>query len=412
MLGFAAATRGVWKQCVCNVSGNITILFALTAPVVVAGAAFGVEIGGWYFDQVRLQQMADVSAYAGAVEARAGSNLSVMTSAAMATASDNAYDASSDTLTLHAPPTSGTHQNDHSVEVVLARHETRYFTGLFDSSPVTVSARAVATYETAANACVIALDPAASQSVYVSGSSSLSLVACNIMANSIAADAIYSQGSSSISTPCLMTAGGVSISGSVTETGCSAPMTQLSPVADPFKSVPEPVNSGACHSSGGKTLQPGRYCNGLSLNGSVTLKPGVYIIDGGTLKANGNAVVTGAGVTLVLANNASISFNGNAVLNLSAPTSGTYSGLLFFGSRSNASSASVTVNGASSSVMTGAIYFPKQTVSYTGDFSGANGCTQLVARTVQWSGNASLAADCSAYGMTILPVGGVVKIVE
>ena len=62
--------------------------------------------------------------------------------------------------------------------------------------------------------------------------------------------------------------------------------------------------------------------------------------------------------------------------------------------------------------MTGAIYFPNQAVAYTGNFQGANGCTQVVARTVQWSGNANLAVDCSAYGMNPLPVGGVVKIVE
>ncbi|MDI7776560.1 pilus assembly protein TadG-related protein [Asticcacaulis sp. EMRT-3] len=407
-----AKAQDKWLRCFRDNGGNITMLFALTAPVVIAGAAFGVEIGGWYFDQVRLQQMADVAAYAAAVEERAGSDLNVVTTAATAAAMKNDFDSSRDTLVLNTPPTSGIHQDNHSVEVLLSRHETRYFTGLFDSSPVSVSTRSVATFETAANACVIALDPAAPQSVYVSGSAMLNLVGCNIMANSIASDAIYSQGSSTVSVPCLMTAGDVSLSGPLTETACDAPMTQLAPVADPFKSVPEPADSGACQSSNGKTLQPGRYCNGLSLNSTITLNPGVYIIDGGTLKANGNASITGAGVTFVLASNAQVSFNGNAVLNLSAPTSGPYAGLLFFGSRSNSTSSSVTLNGASSSVMTGAIYFPNQTVSYTGDFAGANGCTQLVARVVQWSGNASLAADCSAYGMASLPVGGVVKIVE
>ena len=392
-----SAVQAVRRRFIGDAGGNITILFALTAPLVVAGAAYGVEIGLWYFDQLRLQQAADVAAYAGAVEDRAGSNVATIIAAATAVAEKNAFTASTDTLTLNAPPTSGTHRNDHSVEVRLVRKETRYFTGLFDSSPVMVSARAVATFETGASACIIALAPAAPQAVYISGNSTLDLVGCNVMSNSIAADAIYSQGSSTTSVPCLMTAGDVSLQGTVTETGCKAPMTQLSPVADPFKSVPEPANSGACQSYGGKTLQPGRYCGGLSLNGTITLSPGVYIIDGGTLKSNGNANITGTGVTFVLANNAQISFNGNSVLKLSAPTSGAYSGMLFFGSRSNSTLASVTLNGSSSSVMTGAIYFPNQTVTYTGDFSGANGCTQIVARIVQWSGNAALAADCSAY---------------
>jgi Flp pilus assembly protein TadG len=397
---------------VSNRRGNVAIIFALSTPIVLGGAAFGVETGLWYLDQVKLQQIADTAAFAAAVDNRAGQSATVISASASSAATDNGFDTSTDTLTLHTPPTSGSSQNANSSEVLLTRNEQRYITQLFDSSPVTVRARAVATYVTAANACIIALDPSASQAVYFSGSSTITLKGCNVMSDSISSTSVYGQGANTMTLPCMMTSGDAYIHSGLTETACAAPMTQLPPVADPFRNVPEPAVTGNCQNSNGNSLQPGRYCNGLSINNSVTFKPGVYIIDGGTFKANGNAVMTGSGVTFVLVNNATLSFNGNATMNFSPPTSGTYSGMLFFGSRSNSPSTSITLNGNAASVMTGAIYFPKQTVSYIGDLQGANGCTQVVARTIQWSGNSNLGVDCSAYGMNTLPVGGVVKIVE
>jgi len=395
-------------------SGNVTVIFAFSLPLVAGGAAFGVEVGGWFYDQVRLQQMADAAAVAAAIENRAGNPPAVMLTAATTAATDNGFNAATDTLTLNTPPVSGSYQNTNSSEVLLARNETRLFTALFNQGTVTVRARAVSTYTTAANACVIALDPGASQAVTFSGSSTVKLVGCNVMSDSISTQSIYSQGATTVQVPCLMTAGNVSINAAVSETSCTSPMTQLPPIADPFRNVSEPSVTGSCQSINGKgsTIQPGRYCGGLSINGATTFKPGVYIIDGGAFKLNGGATISGDGVMIYLANNATVSINGNAKLTLTPPTSGAWSGILFFGSRSNASSNSVTVNGTADSSLTGAIYFPKQPVSYTGDFAGANGCTQVIARTVSWSGNSNLAVDCSAYGMSPLPVGGAVKLAE
>ena len=56
------------------------------------------------------------------------------------------------------------------------------------------------------------------------------------------------------------------------------------------------------------------------------------------------------------------------------------------------------------------IYSPDASVSYIGNFSGANGCTQIVALTVSWSGNSTFSANCSSAGMTPVEVGSVVKL--
>ena len=62
--------------------------------------------------------------------------------------------------------------------------------------------------------------------------------------------------------------------------------------------------------------------------------------------------------------------------------------------------------------MTGAIYMPGQAVEYLGNFAGLSGCTQIVARTVSWSGSTAVEADCTAYGMRSLPVLHLVQLTE
>ncbi|ESQ91974.1 hypothetical protein ABAC460_03495 [Asticcacaulis sp. AC460] len=395
-----------------NKSGNVATIFAFSVPLVAGGAAFGLESGIWYLDQGKLQQAADAAAYAAGLEKRAGSSPQAMLAAAQSAAAANGFNATLGTVTLHAPPTSGTHKDDKSAEVILTRREPRYFSQVFDDSVITLRSRAVANFQNASNACVLALDTSANQAVYFSGNSTATFTGCNVMTNSLSASSIYSQGSTRVTAPCLMTTGGVSLGALVTQTVCTSAKTGLPPVADPFRNVPEPTVPGTCQNSNGATLQPGRYCGGLAINKNVTFNPGVYIIDGGTFRVNGNSTLSGSGVMFYLTNNATLAFNGNTVLTLTPPTTGTYKGMLFFGSRSNGTTTSITVNGNMASKMTGAIYFPKQPVSYLGNFQGHNGCTQLVARTIAWSGNTTVAIDCSAYGMSALAVGGVVKLVE
>ena len=106
-----------------------------------------------------------------------------------------------------------------------------------------------------------------------------------------------------------------------------------------------------------------------------------------------------------------VSMNGNATVTLSAPTLGTYSGMLFYGDRAGTAAQS-TFNGTANSLLTGAIYFPRQQVNYLGNFSGLNGCTQVVADTIQWSGNSTINQDCTSLGMKDIPAAQAVAVVE
>src|SRR6185295_10647857 len=158
----------------------------------------------------------------------------------------------------------------------------------------------------------------------------------------------------------------------------------------PFGDLVAPSTSGACAGTGGHTLSAGVYCSGLTLSGTTTLNPGVYVIKGGDLKINNNSSTTGAGVMFYLVGSARVSINGNATVNFSAATTGAYAGVLFFGDRSSIGGTVNKFNGTADSKLTGGIYFASQDIQYSGNFSGDGGCTQVVGSTIEWNGNATV----------------------
>ena len=113
------------------------------------------------------------------------------------------------------------------------------------------------------------------------------------------------------------------------------------------------------------TLQPGTYFGGIQITGNanVTFSPGTYILAGGGLTVTGNSALKGTGVTFYNTSAtgyayAPIDLTGNETANLSAPTSGTFEGFLFFQDPSvPVGSAGITVVGNSSSTFDGIVYF-------------------------------------------------------
>jgi putative Flp pilus-assembly TadE/G-like protein len=388
-------------------NANVATIFALTLPIVIGAAGFGVETSYWYYNSLKLQGTADAAAFAGALEQISGSDKPAIIAAATQSAASNGL--GSGTIVVNTPPASGPNTAKKAVEVIVGQNLDRMFTSIFTQAQVPEHARAVALITDASKACVLALDPSASQAALFSGNTSVKLIGCSVMSDSIASDAIKLQGSAGLQADCLITAGGVSLSNPVT-TVCAAPITQALPAADPFASLPAPAASNPCQNDNKATLSPGTYCSGMTLKGNVTLSPGVYVVQG-DLKINANAAIIGSGVTIFMSGSSIVSMNGNASVKLSAPTSGTYSGVLFYGDRTG-NSASSTFNGTADSLLTGAIYFPKQQVNYLGNFSGNSGCTQVVANTIQWSGSTTINQDCTSLGMRDIPATQSVALVE
>jgi len=155
------------------------------------------------------------------------------------------------------------------------------------------------------------------------------------------------------------------------ETFSPTPATGAGALADPLAGLATPSTSGLTNygsfskSSGSWTINPGIYSQiSISSSASLTMNPGTYIIEGGGFTVSGSGNVSGSGVTIFNAGSnypssgetfGSINWSSAANFNVSAPTSGTYSGILIFQSRDNAQTLSLSVSGKSGSAITGAI---------------------------------------------------------
>ena len=409
--------------------GATAVVLAVAFPVLIGGMALGAEVGYWFLGQRELQAAADVAAHAAGVKKRSGGDADAMRTAAVDVASSSGFEAATDTLELYAPPQSGAYAGDSdSVEVLLTRQQPRYFTLIYETGPVSLDARAVAEVQNGSTACLLALSSSAGGAVTVSGSTQVDFQGCDVASNSLAPDAfLMNSGASVLTTGCINTVGGTVTTAGLTLTDCSQPNEGAPPAADPYADVPEPELTGTCqsgnvgsnnspttvsptesHASGATAM---RFCSGLSVSGDVTFEPGLYIVEGGDFRANANASLSGDGVTFFLGDGVNTHFNGTADINFSAPTSGPYSGLLLFGSRT-ATIASHTMNGTASSALDGAVYAPASHLDFSGNFSWNGGCTQLVASTVHFTGNSELEVNCQAAGTRPIKVRQEVRLVE
>ncbi len=393
--------------------GLTAVTFALTLPVIIGSAGLGVETGYWFFEERRLQTAADLAANAGAVMLRSGANDNAVYEVAEREAVKNGFVPGE--LIVNTPPTSGPNSNARAVEVLLERELPRFFTSLFTDDPVVARVRAVAAFENEQQACILALDTWANDAVIFIGNPTATFNGCVVMSNSLADDSITIAGSADVTAPCIVSAGGTSVSADLTLTSCAAPMEEMPQALDPFANLPEPSQSGPCASVPGgnpnlpKTISPGIYCGGLNLSGDVTLLPGVYVVDGGDFRINAN--VTGDGVVFFLTGGATVHFNGSATIDLTAPTTGTYAGILMYGDRDQGNADNI-FNGTADSSFTGALYFPTQQVTHNGNFSGESGCLRIVARAIDLRGNAGFSTDCTGTGLDTIEVPGSVRLVE
>lgn len=412
--------------------GSVSTMTALLSLGLIGVVGLGVETGYWYHLQEEAQMAADVSAYAGAVALRNGETVEAAKTEAIKEAEELGFTvANLATVTPVSPPTSGAFQTVRDIEVTINYNAPRVFSMIFSSSEQFRNVRSVAGFSPSVDVCILALDRVGSAALDISGSSNVDVNGCEFMSNSLADDAFSVRGQANVDIDCANSAGGFEQDGTtstITLSTCPAPRTDLFQADDPFASLPEPSTSGPCRnltnserqamngSAGSVTLSAGptgvrKFCNGLDLRKDVHFEPGLYIIDGQSLTTSANADVTGSDVTFFLTGGADLGFRGTSTVNLTAPSTGTYAGILFFGDRSD-SSAEYIFNGTSDSLLTGTLYAAAGDVTYAGDFTGQDGCLQIVAYRIDLTGGSNMTGDCDAYGITNAQLPGFVKLLE
>jgi hypothetical protein len=305
-------------------------------------------------------------------------------------------------------PTAGAYAGDtNSVRVVLRRQQSLPFSSLFMGTGPTIFADATASAMSNGDFCVVALESTSTAGITMQGNATVNL-GCGMATNSQASNAVIGGGSS------LITASPLAAVGGITPSNNFASGTELLPGSiaqrDPYSGLPEPnpTNCGnqlRVGSNQTRTINnnTGTQCfRGIDIQGTARFDPGIYFVDG-SMSVGAQATVTGTGVTFILtstnaSNNPSsigqVTVNGGATMQLSAPTSGPYAGILFYQDRRANNSDGNRINGNSSSSFQGAFYFPSQGLDFNGNTGMRTECVQIAARRVTFIGNSTIVNVC------------------
>ena len=374
-------------------------------PVLVGAAGLGTEAGVWYYKHKNMQSAANSGAVSAAT---AGSNLTAEANAITASYG-YANGVSNVAVAVNQPPRTGNYgSNPQAIEVIVSQPQRRLLSALFGTAPVLIKARAVA-LPNAGTGCVLALNSSASPAVKASGGNDLNLVNCNLYSNSSASPSLDVSGSATVKANQVGVVGDISGASNITAT--NGIRTHIRPIADPYADVTPPAepscdNKKYTVNANGKTnsLDPGCYGGSITVNAGATLhlNPGIYYLDGANLSVAGNATITGTGVTLVFTGSGSswgtASIGSNAIIDLTAPTSGWSQGIVIYGDRKMQAGTAFNLTGGGTQNFGGAIYLPKANLSFSGGNGTTTSCTKIIADTVAFTGTSNIKVDCAALG--------------
>lgn len=252
--------------------------------------------------------------------------------------------------------------------------------------------------------CIYALNPVQQAAISVGGTASLT-ASCGLYVNSNANCALQTNGNATVS----------ATEYDVVGTSCThnvlspTPNTGVAPTTDPLSGLAAPASpTYSCDhknlnlpNNQAVTLSPGVYCGGINVgNNTVTFNPGNYILVGGGLTTQStNSIISGSGVMFyntyglgkyngntATYSYSAINLNANSSVNLTAPTSGTYAGILFFDDRTAPTGNPDTYGGGSTAVYTGTIYSKNNGITMYGNSSLNDPYTLIVADTISLIG--------------------------
>jgi Flp pilus assembly protein TadG len=390
--------------------GSVLVLMAAGLPLVIGSAAMTTDMIQWALWKRELQRQADSGALAGAY---ALTQAKTVNSTVTADLTKNADTTLTVTSTIENAPSAGSYAgNTKAVRVILQTSRKLPFSSLFLATAPTIRAEATAAIVASGNYCVVALERTATVGISIGGNATVNL-GCGMIANSTGTntiDAVNAYGSAAVTSSPIAAVGDLSPDSHFASGTTFLPFSP--PQADPFANLPDPdlpteciatFNNVNVQPSEVAALTPGCYRNGLDIKGTANLSPGIYYIDGSSFKVNSGAIINGTGVTIILTSRtastsgssvATIDINGGATLNLSAPTSGTYAGVLIYQDRRADDSGTEKINGNATTFLQGAVYLPSRQVQFTGTSGMSTQCLQLVAKRVTFSGNSAISNSC------------------
>ena len=388
--------------------GTVAVLVALSLIMLVGFTAVAVDGGLLLHREREVQSVADAAALAAADDLyynyRLNQGVDVTGSAgkaALQVAADNGFDSS--IVTVNIPPKSGLFVKQAGyAEVIITYNQPRGFSGIFGTGGIPVAARAVAYGAwTPARIGILLLDPSSSGAFYDNGGGTVNVAGVPIIVDSNSPTAMVAVGGATVTASEFDVTGVPGQSGSGSFSGTL--YNGVPPTPDPLAYLPEPnpatmtvqatKNSGLHISGGNKTIQPGYYSGGISVtgNGSLTMQPGIYYMDGGGFSFSGQGNLNAQGVMIVnnpqqSSDTISISGSPGASIVLTPMTTGPYQGISLWQTRTSTNTISVSGNG--SSTISGTFYAQHGTLNVTGNGGSDVLGAQYISYDLKISGNA------------------------
>ena len=394
-----------------NEKGQALILIAFAAVGLFAFAALAIDGSRVFADKRHAQNAADTSAMAAALARTRG--VVNFSASAQTRATSNGYDnngtSNNVTITPTDSPVGACPSTGKDIKVTITSHVSTTFARILGRTEVINVVTAVArscdifvkggvplfagnsVYSTRTTSCG---NGVSDKGVYTGGSSQLQLWGGGLGSASTDGDCLHFPGGNvqlklSETTPkvCANISSaapngtGINYSSISGQDGCGTKNYNV-------QFDPPPADLGiTCPSNAtwsGATITPGNYTGTFPPSGVTTLQPGTYCVNG-DFTLNGNANLTGNGVTIVM-NTGGIRWNGSMTLNLSGPTSGDYKGLVIYAPPSNSSQ--MTMNGSSNVTLSGTMLAQNAPCDFVGSGQIQKVTLQMICYTWQMNGNA------------------------
>lgn len=391
-----------------NTRGVIALKFALAVPALAVLVLGGVDLAAVQSDRVKLQDIADAAALAGARE------LGVAVDAAGPEGRAMAYITAQLAEWTHGPQTVTPtvevvtlEGGERALRAALHANRISFFGNLLPPGGWNFDAEATASSVGVTPLCVLTHGAEGKESLKLKDQSQIRAPGC----------LIHSNREIRVESVARITAALVQAVTRASGNIVPAASTGAVAIEDPFSAIDldgrarrealgcSPSGLPREFSSGRHYLAPGVHCNGIKVQGTaeLVLEPGEHWFLGGALEVKEDARLFGTDVVLIFDKKSKFEFKDRAMVSLDGRETGPYAGMVMIGTRDNDEDFIISSDNVDS--LLGVIYVPsaRLIVEGTSDVARESAWTVIVAQSLELKGSPSLFIN-AGYEFSDVPV--------
>ncbi len=419
-----------------NAAGAVAVQFALMSPVFIGALGLAAEAAYWREHQLALQSAANSAAQAAAQE---GGDQYASIGQAVAAKFGFVNGQGRITVNVTQPSSAPGCASDCTVvtitdkvpvmlAAVVGYHGTSTLNGV---NMVDISATAVAQQAAGTSYCILALGGSGAQGITSNGAPNANLQGCNVMSDTTA------------------TCNGHNLNANIgnahgANNGCGVQANSNKPIVpDPYSGLASNIPSDPC--GGSYPQEPakkkdaalpssnkwsGSYsfggsksvCGDQQLTANTEIDNTTLVIFNGRLDNNGYTL-TGKNLTVVFTGSNSSSYQhtptGGGAFDISAPSSGPWSGMAFYQDPNLTTNVNVSFAGNSPTFnLSGMVYLPHASVTFSGAVNKSSSgvtCFAMVIDNITINGTANIFANnsqCGSLNFGLPSSGGLAQLVN